>query len=220
MEGLRETVQSQFAELIERYPSLMLRWENDIGIIEGDLLFKATFNGVEISDSYSIRIEIPATYPRELPITKETGGRIPGYFHKNGDDILCLEVQTKILMEFLISPKLLFYVEKFVIEYLYGFSYKKQFGVMPYGERPHGASGIMDFYKEELFKVSDPKYVLQLLRIVTSGHYRGHHQCPCNSGNRIRNCHLDEIKYLLSLGIQDSFRADLKTLDASMSRNS
>lgn len=204
-------VESQFRDLISKYPSLMLRWEGNTGIVEGELSFQASFNEVIIEDTYDIRIEIPPTYPNELPVTKELGKKIPGYFHKNGDDILCLEVYTKILMDFIKNPTLLFYVEKFVIEYLYGFSYKKKFGYLPYGERPHGISGIVDFYKE-LFKVSDTNSIFEFLKILTNCIYRGHHLCPCNSGRRLRNCHGEVVKRLLGLNISNTFKFDYELL--------
>jgi hypothetical protein len=209
--NVREIVEIQFRELIEKYPTLILHWNKDTAIVEGELNFNASFNGIEITDTYNIRIEIPPNYPKDLPLTKETGGRIPAYFHKLTNNALCLEIPTKMQIEFMQNPTLLFYVEKFVVEYLYGFSYKRKFGHLPYGERPHGNAGITDFYKE-LLNVSDDESVIGFLKILSSGIYRGHHSCPCNSGKRLRNCHGKIIRELMQLDIPKSFQYDFNLL--------
>lgn len=209
--GIKEYVYTQFEELIKKYPSLMLCWQDNIGIIEGELCFTASFNQITIEDSYNIRMEIPTNYPNELPLIKEIGNRIPANFHKNGDDILCLEVNTRIQIEFMKNPTLLFFVEKFVIEYLYGFSYKTKFGNLPYGERPHGTPGIIDFYKE-LFNITNITSIFNFLKILSNNNYRGHHLCPCKSGKKLRDCHGKIIMELSNLNIHNSFNNDLITI--------
>lgn len=204
---MREKVYEQFNDLIIRYPTLMLRWEGEIGIIEGDLQFRATFNDVEIEDTYTIKIVIPPTYPHSIPLTWETGKRIPDDFHKYSGGSLCLETPTKQYIEFSSHPTLLFYVEKFVVEYLYGYSHLRKFGSLPYGERAHDAKGILGFYKE-LFGVDDFDTVMRLLYLLSTNNYRGHHLCPCGSGQKSRYCHGQLLLQLLSLNLKDHFQGD------------
>ncbi|AEE91056.1 MAG: SEC-C domain-containing protein [Tepidanaerobacter acetatoxydans] len=209
--NIKEVIENQFKELIKKYPSFILYWEDDIGIVKGELNFKALYNGVVIADTYTIKIEIPSTYPSNLPMTKEIGGRIPLNFHRLANDYLCLEVPTKMKIIFMQNPTLLFYVEKFVVEYLYGFSYKEKFGRLPYGEHPHGNAGIIDFYKE-LFGVTDINSILKFLKILSNSNYRGHHLCPCNSEKKLRNCHGKTIRELMQLDIAYMFRFDLDVI--------
>ncbi len=213
---IREKICSQFSELVARYPTLMLRWEDQIGIIEGDLHFKATFNDVEIEDVYSIKIKIPANYPHSIPQTWETGSRIPDDFHKYSGGSLCLEAPIKQYIEFSAHPTLLFYVEKFVVEYLYGYSHLLKFGSIPYGERAHGPEGILSFYKE-LFGVDDFDTVMSLLYIISANNYRGHHLCPCGRGQKARYCHGNLILQLLSLDLKEQFQRDFIQLYESKS---
>lgn len=208
---IKVLVENQFKELIKKYRSLILYWIDDKGIIEGELNFKASYNGVNIADNYSIRIEIPSNYPKDMPLTKEIGGRIPYNFHKLNNDYLCLEVPTKMKIMFMENPTLLFYIEKFVIEYLFSFSYKEKFGQLPYGERPHGCEGIIDYYKE-LFGVTDINCIVKFLQLLSSNNYRGHHLCPCNSGKRLRNCHGNKMLKLIQLSVADEFRRDLHNI--------
>lgn len=209
--GMRELVIDQFNDLSSRYPSLLLSWDEQIGIIEGDLHFIATFNSVDIEDVYSIKIIVPPNYPYVIPKTFETSRRIPDGFHKFDDGSLCLEAPTKQYIEFSTQPTLLFYVEKLVIEYLYGYSHFQRFGTLPYGERAHGNKGILSFYRE-LFEVDDYSAIMRLLYVLCVNQYRGHLLCPCGSGNKARYCHGNTIRNLVSLGLSDRFQRDYMSL--------
>ena len=208
---VREIVCDQFSDLVARYPTLMLHWEDQIGIIEGELQFRATFNDIEIEDTYSIKIEIPSAYPHIIPKTWETGNRIPDDFHKYTNGGLCLETPTKQYIGFSSHPTLLFYVEKFVVEYLYGYSHLQRFGSLPYGECDHGPKGIFGFYKE-LFGVNDYDTIMRLLYVLSFSSYRGHLLCPCGSGQIGRRCHGDMLLQLLSLNLKDHFYNDFMQL--------
>lgn len=203
----KEIVQAHFDELIKEFPTLLLYWDKEKAIIEGDLSFKANYSGHEIEDSYSIKISIPPTYPEIPPTTWETGGRIPSRFHRQPDHSLCLEAPTKVVYLFRKNPILSFYVKKFVIEYLYSFSYNQEFGNMPFGERSHGTQGIIEFYKE-LLQVSSAQSVFKALDILSKNNYRGHHDCFCGSKKRLRNCHGSQIRILMQENLTDYFQAD------------
>jgi hypothetical protein len=198
----------QFYEVIKEYPNLILFWEGDIAVIEGDLHFIAAYNGVQIEDTYKIKIVLPHDYPNSLPVTKEIGNRIPSYFHKFTDDSLCLEVYAKIKLEFSEKPSLLFYIQRFVVQYLFSYSYKKTYGELPYGERSHGDLGILEFY-HELLGISDSSSIIGALRILAKGVYRGHHLCFCGSGLKLRSCHGQIIRNLIDKKLNQQFRNDL-----------
>lgn len=196
-------------------------WEGEIGVIEGVLQFKAAFDGFIIEDQYNIKIIIPADYPDSLPLVIETGQRIPPSFHKNPTeygDSLCLEVGTKLKLDFSENPTILFFVNKFVIDYLFSYSYLKKTGHLPYGERPHGVLGIIDFYKE-ILGISDIRTILDFLKVLASGSFR-EHQCICKSGKRTRNCHGKIIKKLLAKNIPEYFQNDYDSIIEVLSKNS
>ena len=72
-------------------------------VLAGTFSFRAKApSGVEVSDSFSLRIEVPNSFPKELPNVWETGGRIPrrGSFHVNEDNYsLCLGSPLRLLTE-------------------------------------------------------------------------------------------------------------------------
>lgn len=193
MSSSKELVLSQFYELIKFYPDLSLSWDNENGIIEGKIAFNAIFNDVQIEDSYSIRIEVTKYYPFILPITFETGNRIPSDYHKMANNCLCLGVVSELYLKFSNEATLLFYINKFVVEYLYSFSYREKHGEIPYGERSHNSRGILEFF-QEYFETKNPNALMYIAESISiKDKYRGHHQCYCGSGKRIRDCHGHKI---------------------------
>ncbi len=203
----RKPLIEQFQALIREYPGLMLRYEKENAIIEGSFHFMASYNDQEIDDTYFIQITIPPGYPEELPVTRETGGRIPSDFHTNQGGILCLEVETKMKLAFMANPSLLFFIREYVLHYLYGYSYLERFGELPYGERPHGYKGVLDFYKE-YFNTDDEVLAACLLHKAVFKQYRGHHECECGSGKQLRNCHGPQILKLINAGILKNIQDD------------
>ena len=40
------------------------------------------------------------------------------------------------------------FIERYLLPYLYSYTYYKKYGKVPFGEREHGSFGIISFYKE------------------------------------------------------------------------
>lgn len=202
-------IESHFIDLSAQYPGLTLT-KNDDGtcIVYGELKFNATYEGKTISDKFQIELAIPKEYPNNLPIVKETSGRIPKEFHtyKDGGS-LCLGAPLDVRMKFKKKPSLLGFVEELVIHYLYSFCYWEQHGKMPFGEFSHGGKGIIEFYIE-LFNVTSDIITLELLKILAENNYRGHHYCPCNSGNTVRHCHGELLRKIRGYQSHDEFLYD------------
>ena len=190
-----ESIQRQLTELTDKYRGLFgASSGSDLSVL-GTLSFSAEFNGVLLEDEYAVEIAIPPGYPQILPIAKETGGRIPRDFHTYSDEILCLGSPIETIMTFRKRETLIGFVEDLLIPFLYGFSYRERYGVMPYGELSHGINGILESYKG-LFHVDDVLAVIAFLKILADDNYRGHIDCPCRSGLRLRNCHGDIMREL------------------------
>ena len=185
----QDSIQKEFATVKERYPDLFLG-KNSEGAwrIIGDLHFRGEFEGQEIVDKYSVEIQIPMSYPNELPLVKEVGGRIPKEFHTSYDGMLCLGTPLALKMRFYQDQSLIGFVENCLVEYLYGYSHKLKFGRLPFGEFSHGVPGIIQHY-QELFAVKNIRFLLRLLDVLVKENYRGHNRCPCGSGEKLRKCH-------------------------------
>ena len=97
---------------------------------------------------YEIDISIPKQYPDSLPLVFEIGGKIDRNYHHNPTGELCLATPIEIEMNFKKFPSLLGFVDNLVIPYLFSHAYFMKHGEMPYGERPHGSEGILQFYEE------------------------------------------------------------------------
>ena len=211
------TIQSQIIELIKEYKDLVLYWDVDDAIISGSMNFEAKYDDITIKDKYYIEIILDNKYPQSLPIIKEIGGRIPSDFHKNGNDVLCLEVESKMKSYLIKNPNILSFVNKFLIEYLYAYSFKEMYGKLPYGERKHGVLGVIDYYRET-FNIFDIKNIIEFLKILSKVNYRGHCICPCGSGKKLRDCHGNIIRKLISMEMSKQYDEDLKEIEEKIMR--
>ena len=164
--------------------------------VTGNLGFTVTHDGKTIKDDYDIEIIIPDDYPDNPPMVKETGNRIPRdkdnhVYPTSGT--LCLGAPVAVRMTFAQQRNLLWFVKEQVVRFLFSHSYKRDYGVMPFGELRHDSEGILDYYKE-LFAVKDNIAALEFLRILSSERYDDYANCPCGSGLKIKKCHYRILK--------------------------
>ena len=207
MDNQNILIQAHFAELYTKYSGLTLDRLEGTSIVHGLLEFIASYKGVDTQDSFHIKLLITKDYHKTPPVAKEIGGRIPKDFHTNPDGSLCLAMPTESRLRFSQNPTLIGFVEDLLIPYLFSFSYWQKNGVMPYGAFSHGPKGIMEYYLE-FFKIGSESIVLNFLKILVEGHYRGKHKCPCGSGLNIRQCHEKALLKLNSFQNQVGFIND------------
>ena len=207
----RELIRAQFIEVAYAYPDLMLHFDDEQGIIEGEFHFIATHGNEEIEDTYSIKIVIPLEYPEELPAIYEAAGRIPKSFHTFNNGTLCLEVDTKMKLDFIDNPTLIFYVQHFVLNYFFQYSYYEKHGTLPFGERSHDKKGILSLYME-IFNVDDYNVAFEFLKILANKKSRGYQDCPCGSGKKLKECHGPMVLKLKNLHMDQYFISNLKSV--------
>ncbi|MEW6067094.1 MAG: hypothetical protein AB1610_02190 [Nitrospirota bacterium] len=208
MDNRQVVIHKHFAELAEQYPGLALtEGDYDTWVVRGVLEFSATYEGVSIRDNFHIEITITKDYPDTPPIVKETGGRIPKEFHTSPDGSLCLGAPIEVRMKFAKNQSLLGFVNEQVIPFLYSYCYFEQHGEMPFGELSHGGKGILEYYRQ-LFNASSDVISTELLKILAENNYKGHHECPCRSGKRIRDCHGGLLRKIYSYQHKDEFLYD------------
>ncbi|HAY22649.1 MAG TPA: hypothetical protein DCY27_10895 [Desulfobacterales bacterium] len=197
-------IEAHFADLVKKYNFLALDRLDGLPVVHGLLEFEASNEDIKIQDSFQIRLLIPDDYNKTPPKAYETGGKIPKAFHTYSDDSLCLATPVEIRRKFSETPTLIGFVESLLIPYLFSFSFWKEHGWMPYGELAHGPEGIIQYYLES-FKVDSEIIVLKFLKLLAMENYRGHHECPCGSGSKIRNCHGELILRYKGLQSQADF---------------
>ncbi len=207
---MKRTLASEIAELQQKYRGLTRVLETEACIeLLGPLQFEASADGYEpITDEFEIKLIVPSSYPKELPWVRETGGRIKeNYEHVFNNGKLCLAVPIEERLTFEQQPSLVGFVDKLLVPYLYGYCFWEKHGEHPFGEREHGEAGIVGFYVEKL-GLSDDIQVLEVLLHLHQYGYRGHHDCPCGSGAKLRNCHGHALKKLYQLHTSETVRRD------------
>ena len=193
---MTEYLRRQITELIDVHKGLTNVVEHDEEIVvSGMLPFEASVDSLEtITDSFGIKVNIPNDFPNALPRVTETGGRITAdYEHRFTDDTLCLAVPIEQRRVFFEQPTLRGFVNRLVIPYLYGYCFWEKHGYHPFDEAAHGCEGIVRHYIDTL-DLRDELAALAVISFLFEHGYRGHHDCPCGSGTRVRACHGPELR--------------------------
>jgi len=174
-------------EVESKYPTLHFVSRNRIVFCSGNL---PVSDSKGVIDHFLIEIELPTNFPRQLPIVREIARRIPiiAERHMRIDGSACLFVEEDwwlshpegySLLEFIDGPVRTFFVGQSMFDLGLGW---------PFGERSHGLEGILECYAE-LTGAPDFAIAEGYLRLLAQEKFKGHHECPCGSGKRLRQCH-------------------------------
>lgn len=207
---MTEDLRKQMAELSGVHKGLKLVVDDEVETsLSGTLDFEATANGLEtISASFDIQLTIPREFPDGLPSVNEIGGKIAAdYEHIYPDGALCLAVPIEERRVFFERPTLLGFVDGLLVPYLYGYCFWNKYGHHPFGEAPHGNEGILRHYVDTL-GLSHPLEALAVICFLFEHGYRGHHDCPCGSGRKVRVCHGPALRVLHRHHTRETVRHD------------
>lgn len=214
MGSFEQWIKLQFDELKQEQPLLNLEFKNNSAIIFGLYCIRCLYEEEEFLDQFEIEAIIYPDFPRSIPIVKEIGGKVRciGFEHIYPDRVLCLEIDTRMLISLDKNPSVLFFFEEYVSSYFFSYLYYRKRRSFPFGERSHGDKGTLEFYCE-LFDVSDLNVAMGLLHFLTRDTpVKGHHHCPCNSGKRYRDCHRNKINELRSSKHFELFKSDYRSI--------
>lgn len=175
-------------DLKVKYPSLHLYLESGLYFIRGN--FPILDNNMRRIDEFTIEIKIPNNFPKEIPIVKETGNKIPKiadrHFYPAGNACLFIREERykyikpgSTIMEFIEGPVKSFFIGQA------GFT---QTGKWIFGERAHNEAGIIDYYKDILGS-DDSETVTRFIAYLSKDEVKGHWDCYCGSKRRMRDCH-------------------------------
>lgn len=181
-------------EVPAKFPDLRIVLEQSAVHIRGNF---PVMDDSEVLDRFQIDIALPSDFPDSTPVLRETGSRIPWHADRhvnqaNGE--ACPIVPEEWLMwpehesilAFLGGPVRNFFLGQILVES--GCQW-------PFGERTHGVPGLFEAYGE-MVGASDSKTILRYLDCLSNENLKGHWDCPCGSGKRLRNCHWDDLKTL------------------------
>jgi hypothetical protein len=144
---------------------------------------------------YGIVLTLPGNYPKRPPEMFCNDPELPiGNIdrHIMNDGRACLGVQAEICMRWSPNSTIVNFLESFVAPFLaWQAYYDAHQKPPPWGERSHFVQGIFEFYAEVLGKPVDSSVVGYMRLLARKNRPKGHEPCPCNSGERLRNCHRD-----------------------------
>jgi hypothetical protein len=192
-----QTFEKFKSDLALQHPTLHVYLEDGRVLIKGTLFLRD--KNVEI-DHYQIEIDIPNSFPIDLPAVREVGGRIPKSAdrHINTENneacVILPEERSKYfptnnsITDFIKGP-----VENFFLSQTYYEKTKKWLS----GQWSHGADGIKEYYGE-ILESTDDNVIEICIEYLTRKELKGHWSCYCGSGKPIRSCHIETLKTLRS----------------------
>lgn len=180
----------------EEYPTLIVLVVDNLVHIKGTIRIKN--DKKIILNSYSINIVVPHNFPHEIPKLYEVGGKIPlisdRHFENDGSACLCLRDEVFLYWDeekSTIIDFIKFFVEPF---FHWQIEYEASGGQNKDDAHAHGLMGAINFYKK-ILGTDDIKVVYKFIEYLTKKKIKKHWPCFCGSGQQIRYCHFDLMKY-------------------------
>lgn len=183
-------------DLEVEFPYLQVTTRDGHTALVGDL--PLVIDG-RVVDSFEIEVIIPHRGPRvDIPSVRETAGRVPPEADRHMDPSTgkaCLFVREEYwfkhpdgldLIAFLRGPVRSFFIGQMSVE---------RGGGWPFGQRSHGAQGIIEFYAP-LLGTDDRRTVRRYVEVIAAKKARAHWGCPCGSGKALGACHSRLIREL------------------------
>lgn len=211
-EGVEQIVTEQMVELQAQHPNLeLLRDPSGVLRLRGAIGFSIDHDSQTIEDTYDVDLEIPNDFPGSPPIAYETGGRIRedfGHFMEAGN--FCLGAPAEVRRQFAQNRSLLRFIDDQVVPYLFAYSYRRDHGTLPFGERSHGSTGLIEYYKE--FFGTSGIVAMKFLKCLADGIAPPLMGCPCGSGRKLKDCHGPKLSELRPYLSARRFEAELRQM--------
>jgi hypothetical protein len=122
----------------------------------------------------------------------------------------CLEAPVEVRRRFAKHRNLLRFIDEQVVPYLFSYSYKRDYGSLPYKDRPHGVPGLLDYYRE--FFGTSGIGAMRLLKCLADDFAPPLMACPCGAGKRLQDCHAGKLAELRPCLAAGRFEAELRQM--------
>lgn len=177
-------------DLEKKYPDLYLTVEGDLVYLRGTI--PILHDDAEL-DRFQVEVMIPPDFPKNIARVRETGDRIPhtAYWHTYIQGGLCITVPEDWLIDANYTS-LIAFLDGPVRNYFLGHALAECEIKRPMGERQHGSKGLYEAYGD-MVGSSQPEVIEKNLEYLTKKKIKGHWDCPCGSGKRLRDCHRSDI---------------------------
>lgn len=191
-------------KIMEKFPEL--RYDKDNEEIIGTLCIDVICKDEYIKDNFEVKI---CNLKNLVPFVFETSRKIDRrYHHLYSDYRLCLatDLEQEIYLK---THTIEEWIEEYVVKYFISYIFYQRYNVFPFDEHSHGSEGVYE-YLQKYLRVDDINVAKGIFEYVCTQKYRGHRECPCGSGQRIRNCHgkiiIDTINSNVIEILKDSYR--------------
>lgn len=187
----------QIDELMVHQPNLILSEDEEKFILKGQYNYDVSYDGTRYSNSKDIVIHIYKDFPHsDIRLFVED---IPSDMeHVNPDGSICLATLSEIRSFLKLNPTVLDFINKFFHSFFYSLEWFERYKQYPFGERSHGRKGILEYYLEKWDVNEDIFFIIACM--IWDRKYRGHIECLCGSGLKMRDCH---GRYLIEIVSND-----------------
>lgn len=195
--GFLLDVDSIRAALQRRYPALHLLEEVGHLVLRGSVTVES--DGVEL-DWFAVAIDLEPLERGDLPIVRETGGRIPwtAERHVNPDGTACVCLPEDYFLRHPGPFDLSSYLDGPIRSLFIGQALVERGEAWPFGEWAHGDAGGTE-WMQAFAKELPPERLKAYVDVLKLKALKGHIACPCGSGRRIRDCHFALLRRLRGL---------------------
>lgn len=191
--AIKRSVHDLQEVLRDKYPDLAVSYVGSKICIQGS--FSVVYDG-EVLTRYQIEIEWPANDDK-VPVLRETAGRVPWVAarHMNSNGVACPLVPEEWILRAPEQRTLLHYLDGPVRNFFIGQSLVDLGKPWPWGERSHGYRGLIEAYGE-MVGMKDEAAIRKCLDYLSRSSIKGHWECHCGSGQRLRKCHIEDLQTL------------------------
>jgi hypothetical protein len=190
-----ENYAHEIAEVERKFPQLHATIRGAETRIAGTL---PVLGGETELDRFAITMDLSIDYPDSLPVVREVGGRIPYLLDRHvipNSGVACVLLPDQRWELWPKGASLLAFIDGPIHNYFLGQALIEQGDPWPFGEWAHGLQGMLDYYKA-LIGTDDPRAICRFLEYLEAKKLKGHWDCPCLNGRRLRDCHFALVKDL------------------------
>lgn len=212
---------NEVGELVDTFDNLSIKQiTHEFILVSGKISFDAGYLSLErVIDSFELDVFIPLTYPKTLPVVKETAGKITrDYEHIYPDNSFCLAVPLEQKLFYERDPTLTGFMDNLVIPFLYSYCFWEKNSTMPYGEMSHGTKGLAEYYLD-MFETKNPAHTFDTIVHCLKNGYNAHIPCACGSGKKTLKCHKFETKLISQSSNKSQILRDLSEVYEALVNN-
>lgn len=151
------------------------------------------YDGTEI-DHYQIEVELNMRDLDAAPKVREVGGRIPHTLERhNPAGQACLFVVDEKSLYWNKNTSIVDFIKNGPVrDFFFGQTFFQETGRWPFGERPHGFAGVVDYYLEVL-QTKKLEQVINFLELLGEENVPSGCLCYCGKVKWLRTCHFDKL---------------------------